>query len=264
MDVRRCTTDLPPADTLSGLRVLVADDALANRLLVRTILRRAGAEVATAGDGQEAIEMARSQSYDLILMDIQMPELNGHEATRLLRRGGYTDPIVALTADTTASARAASLASGCDGHLAKPFDRVTLVRQVAEWAGRPGPAVRSTDAIDTSRSARQDHVLHSPLEEHPSFAKVLDDFVAGLPRRIDAMEAALADRRADEVRRLAHQLKGTGGNYGYPPLSKAAVALERAAGDGDWLGQRTALDELVSLCGAVLRGHGTPAETDRP
>ena len=124
-------------DCLEGIVILVADDSPDNRYLASHLLQREGAVVETADHGQEAIDKARAREYDVVLMDIQMPEVDGLEATRTLRRSGYTKPILALTAHAMAEERARSREAGCDGHLTKPLSRTDLVQAILDLV-RPG------------------------------------------------------------------------------------------------------------------------------
>lgn len=127
----------PSADgLLHGLRVLLAEDDADLRELTAFVLRRNGATVATAGDGREAVGWAlgaqdTGEPFDLILMDIHMPNTNGLEATRALRSGGYIGRIVAMTASDSPADHAACTEAGCDGHIAKPIDRTTLPARLA-------------------------------------------------------------------------------------------------------------------------------------
>ena len=135
----RGTRPAPSTDEpLSGLRVLVAEDVKVNQKLVRRFLEKAGARVELADDGREAMEKIREasaaggQPFDVILMDMQMPEVDGYTATRELRAEGYGGPIVALTAHAMASDKARCLAAGCTDFLSKPIDRQALIERVAD------------------------------------------------------------------------------------------------------------------------------------
>ncbi len=122
---------------LLGLSVLVVDDAPDNRLLVSNLLSLQGARVDTADDGEQAIDAALRTPYDVVLMDIQMPNLDGLAATRKLRELGFSQPILALTAHAFAEERREILASGCNAHLSKPVEIAELVQTVASYAVRP-------------------------------------------------------------------------------------------------------------------------------
>jgi PAS domain S-box-containing protein len=108
-------------------RVLVAEDTPFNQKFISVLLRKMGLEVSLAGDGEEAVQVAQAQAFDLILMDIQMPRRNGYDATRLLRERGLKTPIVALTAHALKGDEKKCLAAGCDGYLSKPIDKGLLI-----------------------------------------------------------------------------------------------------------------------------------------
>ena len=116
---------------LAGMRILLAEDAPDNQLLITRYLSAEGALLTVVNNGLEAVEMARAGFFDLILMDIQMPLLDGYAATRRLRDGGYRGKIFALTANAMAEDRDRTTKAGFDAHLAKPIHRAELVRQIA-------------------------------------------------------------------------------------------------------------------------------------
>ena len=124
-------------------RVLLAEDGPDNQRLIAFILSKVGLEVTIADNGQAAVEMAllaleAGRSFDVILMDIQMPVLNGYEATRRLRARGYRGPIIALTAHAMTSARTRCLASGCNDFCSKPIDRRVLLDTIARHLQKEG------------------------------------------------------------------------------------------------------------------------------
>jgi PAS domain S-box-containing protein len=121
---------------LQGVRVLLVDDAHDNRVLVSLFLKSAGAEVEIAKNGIEAIEQASQNDYDVVLMDIQMPLLDGYSATGTLRERGYNRPIIALTAHAMADEKERCLKCGFDDHLTKPVNRSLLIEEVSEFAHR--------------------------------------------------------------------------------------------------------------------------------
>ena len=136
-------------DDLSGVTVLLAEDNEVNRGLISRILTKAGAQVSVAENGEIAVERARGAleadaPFDVVLMDMRMPVLDGYEATRLLREGGYERPIIALTANAMESDRELCLAAGCDEYATKPIDRGSLFRTIRGKIGRhPGRSRKS-------------------------------------------------------------------------------------------------------------------------
>jgi len=122
-------------------RVLLAEDGRENQLLIKTLLAKAGASVTVVPDGQRAVEeamgaLSAGKPYDVILMDMQMPVLDGYGATSKLRQLGYRRPIVALTAHAMDGDRERCVSAGCDDYLTKPVDRAKLTAVVAHFASR--------------------------------------------------------------------------------------------------------------------------------
>jgi len=143
-------TDQPEStQTLFSGRVLVAEDSLTNRALIELLLKRMGLEVTIAMDGNEAVRMVQNEAFDLILMDMQMPNLNGYEATKTLRRQGIKTPIVALTANVMKGDDEICLAAGCDDYISKPIDRARLI----EVIGKHLPATKEAVCQDSSTEA---------------------------------------------------------------------------------------------------------------
>ena len=240
----------PSADERQALRgrILLAEDGLDARRLLARHLRAAGAEVETAENGLVACELALRAAeagtpYDLILMDMQMPELDGYAAAARLRAAGYRGPIVALTAHAMEDERARCLGAGCDGFATKPILRRTLI-EVARAYLAPGGAAP----------------LVSALAADAEIARLLDGFVGRLPERLGAMERALGARDLVGLADLAHQLKGAATGYGFPTITEAAAELEAvAAARGE---VERALAALADIC---RRAAARPAgETVHP
>jgi PAS domain S-box-containing protein len=122
-------------EELKGVQILLAEDGIDNRELIQAVLQKAGAEVETAENGREAVAKAEVRAFDIILMDMNMPEMDGYTATALLREHGLRQPILALTANAMAGDTERCLAVGCNEHLTKPIDRIQLIRTIAEFVG---------------------------------------------------------------------------------------------------------------------------------
>jgi CheY-like chemotaxis protein len=226
-------------------RVLLAEDGEDNRRLLAFYLRKAGAEVVTAENGEVACALVREaeaagRPFALVLMDMQMPVLDGYQAAAALRRGGYGGWIVALTAHAMEGDRERCLRMGCDDYLSKPLSGEELLMTVSRHAGSQGePAARCTK-----------QPLVSELGHDPELRELIADFVAALPARLAALEVALAAGDLGCTAVLTHQLKGAAGCHGFPAITEAAGRLEamvESRGDPEEVQAR--LRELASLCG---------------
>jgi len=253
----------PVAVRLGG-RVLLAEDGPDNQLLISTIIRKAGAEVDLAVNGLVAVEMALAArlagaGYDVILMDMQMPEMDGYEATRKLRQAGYTGAIIALTAHAMAEDRAKCIDAGCDDYATKPIDRLGLLTTLARLMGSSPAAAAQPEPAATQQAQADGGAIKSQFADDPEMSELIEAFVARLPETADAMAQALANNCFDELRRLAHQLKGSGGGYGYPSLTQQARKLEDSARAADGEAARLALGELQATVHAAVAGRDAGA-----
>ncbi len=231
--------------------VLVAEDGVDNLRLLRMHLERAGARVTAVGDGRAAVDAAlsaeaRGVPFDGVLLDMQMPILDGYGAAAELHARAFPRPVVALTAHAMTGDRDRCLEAGCDNYLTKPIDFARLLAVVA--------------AFPVARVAQP---LYSSFAEEPEMAPIIEEFIDGLPRMTEALSTAR--RGADHVslKRVAHQLKGAAGGYGFPSITDAAAAVERAASalptDGALVDDR--LEALFMLC--RLARAGTPPAAER-
>ncbi len=242
----------PKATDVPGVRcegrVLLAEDGHDNQILLSTHLRRAGAEVTIAANGREAVEHAltglgEGRPFQVILMDMQMPELDGYGATARLRSKGYSGWIVALTAHAMATDRDRCLAAGCDDYLTKPINRELLLSTVHRYLSDSTPSPR----VSQRPSSREGEPLVSEFGDDPEMRPLVEQFVTHLPARLE--ELSLASRSGDRetVARIAHQLKGAAGGYGFKIMTESAARLEAAA-RGDVPEISAPLDDLVALC----------------
>jgi CheY-like chemotaxis protein/HPt (histidine-containing phosphotransfer) domain-containing protein len=238
------------------VRVLLAEDSIDNQELLRTVLGNVGAEVEVVENGRLAVERAQTDAFDVVLMDMNMPEMDGYEATRRLRDCGYSRPILALTANAMSGDCEHCLAAGCDAHLAKPIDRKLLIETVAQYASSKAT---QTDAPTASPSRvlppGQSRGIASQFADDPQLASILPGFVERLPQQLEALCKALEEERLEDAERLAHRLKGAGGSYGYPTLSAVAKSLEAAAKAHDVGGTAAALAGIQEVCAAIQAGR---------
>ncbi len=215
------------AAALRGKRVLVAEDGVDVRELLRRVLEEAELEVTIVDDGQaliDAVARARDAPFDLLLVDMQMPVLDGYRAVRRLRAEGFRGPILALTAHTDAADRQACLDAGADDHLKKPVGRRELVGRIAEALG----VSASTSAPPSERRSFAD------LEGHPLVEEMLPLFLTGLGDALATLAAATRDRDEATSARALHTIKGSAAMFGFDALSALAVEASSALEADPW------------------------------
>lgn len=219
---------------VSGSRVLVVEDVEINRLIARESLRRLGCHVEIAEDGARAVEMALDGDYDLILMDIQMPRMDGVEATRRIRssRGPRARvPIIAVTAHAMATEREAYLAAGLDDYLSKPFKPAALREIVARWTGEsreasppaPQPGKAVLERVDVGRINDLAAAI-SPEVLQGLFAT----WVANTAESVERISGLAEARDVKALLAEAHKLAGSAGNFGALRLETMAREVEKA------------------------------------
>jgi len=231
-----------------GLRILLAEDHPVNRLLAQRLLQRHGHEIETVCNGVEALAALERRRFDLVLMDVQMPELDGFETTRRLRQreqatGGHL-PVIAMTAHALLGDRERCLAAGMDGYLAKPIRADELYTAIEAVA----PAARAVAAAAPAAPAPRDLAGEDRLAfvagDETLFRELAELFLASGPEQLRELCAAVSQRDAAAVRRLAHSLKGPVGNFGAHEAFDQASRLESLARAND-------LVNADSLCAAL-------------
>jgi two-component system, sensor histidine kinase and response regulator len=242
---QRYPSDSPPAGRpdFSGVRVLLAEDNLINQEVAVELLQAVGAVVDVSSDGVAAVARAGGRHYDLVLMDVQMPGLDGLEATRRIRRmpAHARTPILAMTANAFGEDRAACLEAGMNDHIAKPVDPEQLYGLMQRWlqgatastpqpqrAAAPAPSSDGRGALPSIPGLVVARALMYLPGRDDVFARVLqrfaDDYRGGLPRLAALLEAG----DYAQARALVHTLRGSCGAIGALDLSAQALAFEAA------------------------------------
>ena len=235
------------------LRILVAEDNPVNQQVALGLLRKLGHSVDVVGDGAEAVEAVRLLPYDLVLMDVQMPEMDGLEATRAIRSLAIQAsqiPIVAMTANAMRGDDQICLDAGMNGYISKPIDRRKLTEVLAQYSGleppRPpaAPIVQAGPAVDFSVL----DTLKDDLEADTVIA-ILVKFMEDASARAIEATAALGRQDFERIRREAHTIKGAAASLGLSAIRDACLATEAAARAGQ--GLEAALPVLTETIDAL-------------
>ncbi len=220
--------------TIRG-KILLADDNPDLQKLLDCFLKRAGAEVEIAGTGKQALEYALTKEYDLIIMDMRLPELNGSEVVRELRKQGFIKPIIGLTASVHNDDFQAFLNSGCDDCALKPISQMDLVQLVRKWLKSgytmfdPSLYDRENHSVNEDAAASETHEnspIFSSYHDDPSMHEILLGYVKGLPGKWENMMNALHRNDLDCFTKIAHGLHGSGGGFGFTLISECAEQIE--------------------------------------
>ncbi|MFZ4554345.1 MAG: response regulator [Burkholderiales bacterium] len=248
--------------TVRGARILLAEDNPLNQQIACELLADEGLVVEVANNGREAVAMATSRTYDLVLMDMQMPEMDGLAATRALReRFSHADlPILAMTANASDADRQQCADAGMDEHITKPIDPAHLYATLLRWlkgrvtATATAPAVAPRSAPEsvelTIAGVDTDLGLRRAAGKPELYRKLLATFVRDMAASVEVIHQALATGDRDRAVRAAHTLKGSAGSIGASILQTLAGTLEtRLATDVPQTGE---LDELAASLRSVV------------
>lgn len=217
------------------LKILLVEDGLINQRVAMGFLEKAGHRVSLAGNGKEAIDTLESQSFDLVLMDVQMPVMDGHEATKRIRQResdtGEHVKIIAMTAAAMKGDRERCLEAGMDGYISKPIDFNELTRTLAEHGAATSIPDGGTPAADLPTLD-----FDAAAANVPGGEKVLRElgglFLTECPRLLDELQQGLKEADAATVQRAAHTLKGNAGLFCAAHLAEQAADAEILAAEG--------------------------------
>lgn len=239
------------ATSLDQSRILVVDDGDTNRKLVKLILKRAGAIVMTAENGLEGVEAVQRETFDLILMDMQMPVMDGYSATRQLRSDGLGIPIIALTAHAMKGDEAKCRDAGCSDYLTKPVDAERVVAIVSKWLSQSQASAMAW--LQPAAALPEIQPIRSTLPaDDVEFCEIVIDFVERLRTRLIEMRQIHAAGSCQQLTSLSHWLKGAGGTAGFHELTEPARELEQAAKTGDTVRCSTCLSTLEELASRIV------------
>jgi PAS domain S-box-containing protein len=270
----RSAEPLAASRAFSGARVLLAEDNRVNRMFAGEILRQAGMECHAVENGRQALESIQEERFDLILMDCQMPEMDGFDATRRIReleRNGQLAghlPVIALTANAIKGDRERCVEAGMDDYLSKPFEPQALFKVMAPFLASkkktpgqsptgelppapspegPLPACPAVPPIDG------DALLARCLGNLELAADLLSDFAGDLAPRVEKIARHARQRNARAAAESAHALKGAAGTMGAEAVRTLAAGIEAAGGDGDLARAALLADELRGEVQRCLR-----------
>jgi len=227
-----------------NLSVLLAEDYADTRELIEQSLRRAGASVVAVGNGQEAVEAAAEAQFDLILLDVRMPVLDGREAVLQMRRDGCRTPVIALTASTAPEGVGRLIASGFDAVWPKPLTLSDLLERVSEYA---------TKSDDRSSANGPDGQART-MQIETKLATIRSRFLESLQDKVATLRTAAVESDRALLRERLHQLVGSAGLYGLLEISVEAARLLDIARQGGLDGRPGAFDGLAELAERATHG----------
>lgn len=239
-------------------KVLLVEDNPVNQAVASGMLHELGCGVDIAVNGLEALGRLKEKNYDLVLMDCQMPEMDGFEATREIRRleaekrGSRRIPIIAMTAHALQTDRQKCLDAGMDEYLSKPVKLSALQAMVARYAGRGFPVAGSNDVLAGIDTQERADVM----------GKAMEIFLAHTPKLLEQLEWAVLKGDKEQTARVAHAVKGSSANLGLTEVHQAAASLEHAAVNDEHEKIREFADALVRVFAAVPRPRGN-RDTDK-
>jgi len=259
---RRLSAKMVDSLRLGG-RALLAEDSPTNQALVELLLKKLGVEVVIVENGQQAVQKAMEQKFDVILMDIQMPVMDGFEATNQLRKNGVKIPIIALTACAMKGDDEKCFAAGCSDYISKPIDRKKLVEIIMKYLAvkglSPDPSVAALAKTEASQnspaaggaqaSARTGieidwQLLNERIGSQELIDEVIPIFIKDNTERMKVLSGAVEKNDKREIKFYAHSIKGAAATIGATGISELARLLEAAVRDLDNSKYKSIFEEL--------------------
>ncbi|WP_426416645.1 response regulator [Aestuariirhabdus sp. LZHN29] len=269
---------------LAGARALVVEDTHVNQQVVRELLQINGLVVKVCGNGREALDALHKEPFDIVLMDIQMPVMDGYEATREIRKNTDWDdiPVVAMTAHTLAGDRERCIEVGMNDHIGKPLDPDILYQTLKRWIKPTGCVASTLPLTPTADAGQQRTSLSSSLPDYlpgidlsqalnrvagnrELLLRLLSDFYLDYRDTVRDLMAMLSQGDSQQAARLVHTIKGAAGNLGGERVVQCAQRLlqrwgDKAAGEGDSSEDVTA---LVNALNEMFRGLSVLSSTSK-
>ncbi len=224
-----------------NLRILLAEDNLTNQQVVLHILEKMGLKVDVVNNGREAVRATEETSYDLVLMDIQMPEMDGYEATRHIR-ARITDhrlPVIAMTAHAMKEDRVKCLEADMDDYLTKPFAPLDFIKMMEKWISQDIPLSEGTQPLSAGRQQKASQILNNQdlfdrlLGDTSLMKSVLSGFLEDMDRQIPHLKNIIEDGRSVQVLDQTHKIKGAAANIGGIRMVEATTGIMKACRQND-------------------------------
>ena len=257
--------------------ILVAEDNLVNQRIITLLLEKLGLQAYLVNNGMEAVKAVAEKDYPVVLMDCHMPEMDGFEATRAIRRmeaaTGKHTPIIAVTALAMAGDRERCIEAGMDDYIPKPIDKERLKNKLNQWMNKEFVfhnqklAEKFFEANALVPPFQTDPIDLAELEvfygSQDEMEEVLRLFVHTTERALPDLAMAVAERRGTLAARMAHELKGSSASVGAKEMSLICLQLEQQTGQQDWESAEAASLRLTqcfdSVAAFILRTFSKPA-----
>ena len=223
--------------------ILIAEDNLDIQDLISLLLRKVGVNFDIVKNGREAIMSAMNSNYDLVILDIQMPIMDGLSAVKELRKKGYSRPIIAMTANAMQKDCDQCIEAGFDEFVSKPIDRKLLYEKVGLYL-KSGTQVMDSENIITSEL----------LVNEPELIDLIDKFIKRLPVMQEEINEFFKNKKWDEFSGIIHQMKGVGGGYGYPMLTELCALIEIQLRNKDYDELENLVAEFNDMAGQIING----------
>ena len=242
-----------------GVRILLAEDNFTNQQVAMGILKKLGLRADAVADGREALEALRAIPYDLVLMDVQMPEIDGLEATRQIRNPqsailNRNIPVIAMTAHTMAGAREKCLNAGMNGYVSKPIDPLALANELEKWIGKNMPGIPKVASLEKEKAPDDEATVFRIFDRPTLLKRLMDDeglaetivagFLDDMPKQMAALRSFVENGQAEQAGGQAHKIKGGAGNVTALAFQETADDMERAGKAGDMASLQKLLPEL--------------------
>ena len=239
----------------SASKVLVVDDGEENRELLEVVLSDVGLDIVTAENGQVALDLLASDTFDIVLMDVQMPVMDGYTAVRTIRKRNLTLPVIAMTADAMTGVQQKCLDAGYTEYMTKPVDIDLLIEHLADLlAGElvvasdlvVSQAVEDKSIVEHDNSKTEKIYSSLPMKKE-KFRLIVEKFVIRLKDQLCVIDIAWRERDYEELKRLGHWLKGSAGSVGFNQFIEPARGFEQYAMDQDDINLEKSIQTLHSI-----------------